>query len=71
MLWRVQYKKRLGLVRHTMTEASQDAAIACALRLLDKGYSVIAVGTDTSPHIFGSHDIERLFAHQHEQGPSG
>ena len=71
MLWRVQYKKRWGLVRHTMTEASQHAPIACALRLHDKGYSVIAVGTDTSPNIFRARDIERLFAHQREQYPSG
>ena len=71
MLWRVQYKKRLGLVRHTATEANQDAAIACALRLHDKGYSVLSVGTDLSPRIFGPHDIERLFAQHHEQHPSG
>jgi hypothetical protein len=71
MLWRVQYKKRIGVVRHTATEANQDAAIACALRLHDRGYSVIAVGTDLSPHIFGPHDVERLFAQQRERQPSG
>jgi hypothetical protein len=67
MLWRVQYKKRMGLVRRTVTEATQDAAIECALRLRDKGYSVLAVGTDAAPRIFGPSDIERLFAQREQQ----
>jgi hypothetical protein len=49
MLWRVQYKKRMGLVRRTLTEATEDTAIECALRLHDKGRSVLAVGIDATP----------------------
>jgi hypothetical protein len=52
-----------------MTEATQDAAIGCALWLHDKGYSVLAIGTDAEPRIFGPSDIERLFA-QPEQRSS-
>jgi len=67
MLWRVQYKKALGLVRGTATEPTRDAAIECAMRLTDKGYAVISVGTDVTPTIFRADDIRRMFAHQREQ----
>ena len=67
MLWRVQYKKALGLVRATATEANQDAALERAFDLHSKGYQVIAVGTDASPRVFGAHDISRLFALQRGQ----
>ncbi len=50
----MQCKKRMGLVRRTVTEATQDAAIECALRLHGKGYSVLAVGTDAAPRIFSA-----------------
>jgi hypothetical protein len=53
-----------------MTEATQDAAIECALQLHDKGCSVLAVGTDAAPHIFGPSDVKRLFAQQRKQRPS-
>jgi hypothetical protein len=69
MMWYVQYK-RMGFVRRTVTEATQEAAIECALRLHGKGYSVLAVGTDAEPRIFGPSDIERLFAQQRQQHPS-
>jgi hypothetical protein len=67
MLWRVQYRKTMGLVRSTATEPDRDAAIERALRLYDQGYPVVAVGTDEHPAIFNSTDIRRLFAHQRSQ----
>ena len=67
MLWRVQYKKALGLVRATATEASQDAALERAFDLCHRGYQVTAVGTDATPRIFGASDIQRLFAVQRGQ----
>jgi len=67
MLWRVQYKKTMGLVRTTATEPDRDAALERALRLYDKGYPVIAVGTDEHPSLFNGNDIRRLFAHHRSQ----
>ena len=49
MLWQVKYKSAMGLVLRTVTEATQDAALECALRLYEQGYSVIAVGNDVWP----------------------
>ena len=57
----------MGFVLRTVTEATQDAALECALRLYEQGYSVIAVGTDAKPHIFGPDDISRLFAQREQQ----
>ncbi len=62
MLWRVQYKKALGLIRATATEPDQEAALERAFILHGKGYQVLAVGTDTTPRVFGAGDIRRLFA---------
>ena len=45
MLWRVQYKKAMGLVRGTATEPDRDTAIERALKLYDNGYAVVSVGT--------------------------
>ena len=67
MLWRVQYRKAMGLVRSTATEPDRDSAIERALRLYDKGYPVVAVGTDAHPAVFNSNDIRRLFAHHRSQ----
>jgi hypothetical protein len=67
MLWRVQYRKTMGLVRSTATEPDRDAAIERALRLYDKGYPVVAVGTDEHPAVFNGNDIRRLFAYQRSQ----
>jgi len=67
MLWRVQYKKAMGLVRGTATEPDRDAAIERALQLYDDGYPVIAVGTDAHPSVFNATDIRRLFAQQRSQ----
>jgi hypothetical protein len=67
MLWRVQYRKTLGLIRATATEADQDAALERAFDLCHRGYQVIAVGTDATPRIFGASDIKRLFALQRGQ----
>jgi hypothetical protein len=67
MLWRVQYKKALGLIRATATETDQDAALERAFDLHHRGYTVIAVGTDARPRIFGAPDIRRLFALQRGQ----
>jgi len=67
MLWRVQYKKAMGLVRGTATEPDRDAALERAFSLCDKGYPVIAVGTDAQPSVFNATDIQRLFAHQRSQ----
>jgi hypothetical protein len=67
MLWRVQYKKAMGLVRGTATEIDRDAAIERALKLHNRGYEVISVGTDVAPKIFNAPDIQRLFALQREQ----
>ena len=39
MLWRVQYKKAMGLVRGTATEPDRDTAIERALKLYDNGYA--------------------------------
>jgi hypothetical protein len=71
MLWQVKYAKALGLIHRTVTEATENAAIECALRLYEQGYSVIAVGTDAKPRMFGADDISRLFAQreQTEQKP--
>ena len=70
MLWCVQYKRRWGFVRRTMTAATEEVAIECALRLHGRGYSVLAVGTDAEPRIFDPSDIERLFAQQRQRHPS-
>jgi hypothetical protein len=67
MLWRVQYKKAMGLVRGTATEPDRDAAVERALRLYDDGYAVIAVGTDAHPAVFNAKDISRLLAHHRSQ----
>jgi hypothetical protein len=67
MLWRVQHKKALGLVRATVTEADQEAALARAFDLHSQGYQVFAVGTDAKPRVFGARDIRRLFAVQRAQ----
>jgi hypothetical protein len=67
MLWRVQYKKAMGLVRGTATEPDRDTAIERALKLYDNGYAVVAVGTDAHPSVFNANDIMRLFAHQRSQ----
>jgi hypothetical protein len=67
MLWRVQYKKAMGLVRGTASAPNRDAAIERALRLFDDGYAVVAVGTDAHPSVFNANDINRLFAHHRSQ----
>jgi hypothetical protein len=67
MLWRVQYRKALGFIRATATEADQDAALERAFDLHRKGYQVVAVGTDTEPRVFGARDVSRLFALQRAQ----
>jgi hypothetical protein len=67
MLWRVQYKKAMGLVRGTATEPDRDTAIERALKLYDDGYAVVSVGTDVHPAVFNATDIRRLFAHQRSQ----
>jgi len=67
MLWRVQYKKAMGLMRGTATEPDRDTAIERALQLYDHGYAVVAVGTDAQPAMFNATDIHRLFALQRSQ----
>jgi hypothetical protein len=68
MLWRVQYKKAMGLVRGTATEPDRDSAIERALQLYDDGYAIVAVGTDEHPAVFNATDIGRLFAlHRSQQ----
>jgi hypothetical protein len=67
MLWRVQYKRTLGLIRATATVSDQDAALERAFDLCHRGYKVIAVGTDATPRVFSERDIQRLFALQQGQ----
>jgi len=64
MLWRVQYRRALGLIRCTVSAHDRDAAIDRAMRLSDQGYEVFSVGTDAQQAVFNRRDIRRLFAFQ-------